>query len=172
MPWGFSIHSSVDSHDILYGMKKIIRKIARKLRGFTLIEILLVVAAIAILAGIVIIAINPAKQLGSARDAGRKSDVNTILNAIAQYSIDNQGTLPPTLTTTPKEGCVTGSVSCAGLLDLSVLTASSKYLGALPRETGATTTNGIGYVISKTVNSRIQVSASFPEQTATITGMR
>ena len=153
-------------------MKKFLRKIARKLKGFTLIEILLVVAAIAVLASIVIIAINPAKQLGSARDSGRRSDVNTLLNAIAQYSIDNQGTLPPTLTTTPKEGCVTGSTSCAGLVDLSVLTASGKYLGALPREPRATTTNGIGYLISKTINARIQVSASFPEQTTTITGMR
>jgi len=60
-------------------------------RGFTLIEILLVIGLIAILAAIVIIAINPARQFAQARNTQRFSDVNAILNAVHQNMIDNKG---------------------------------------------------------------------------------
>ncbi len=62
-------------------------------KGFTLLEILLVVGIIAILAGIVIIAINPSKQLADARNAQRKSDVRAISDAIYQYTLDPGHTL-------------------------------------------------------------------------------
>ncbi len=62
--------------------------------GFTLIEILVVIGIIAILAAIVIIAINPARQFKQARDSQRTANVNAILNAIGQYTADNKGELP------------------------------------------------------------------------------
>lgn len=69
-------------------------------KGFTLLEILLVVAAIAILAGIVIVAINPGKQLADTRNATRQSDVKTISDAIYQYSFDHGGVFPSGIDTT------------------------------------------------------------------------
>ena len=132
-----------------------------------MIEILLVVAAIAILAGIVIVAINPGKQLGDTRNAQRRADVNTILNAIHQYTVDNKGTLPTTITTSSTAICKTGG-DCTNLINLSVLTDSEKYLTSIPYDPTGATTNSTGYFVYKSVNGRVVVSAPSAEQSATI----
>lgn len=149
-------------------------------RGFTLLEILLVVAAIGILAGIVILAINPGKQLGDTRNAQRRIDVNTILNGTYQYSLDNNGSLPTsiatgTCTAAVAEICkssVTSSL-CTGFVDLSVITVNEKYLVSIPIDpTDPTNATGTGYNIVKTVNGRLEVCAPRAEQGATISVKR
>ncbi len=147
------------------------KKLLQSQKGFTLIEILLVVAAIGILAGIVILAINPNKQLGDTRNAQRRADVTTILNAVYQYSLDNNGSLPSSITTTQTEICKTGG-TCTGLVDLSVLATNEKYLTSIPFDPTAATTNGTGYQIKKTANNRVTVVASNAEQSASITVTR
>lgn len=139
---------------------------AQTRRGFTLIELLLVIGIIAILASIVIVAINPTKQLGDARDAQRRSDVNTILNAVYQYAIDNNGSVPAGIGAVADEICKTGGTT-SGCVDLDALTGS--YLVSLPNDPQAGT-GSTGYTIVET-NSRITVAAPLAEN-ATISVTR
>jgi len=140
-------------------------------KGFTLLEVLLVVAIIGILAGIVILALNPTKQLADTKNSQRRVDVNTILNAVYQYALDNDGSVPASITSSPTEVCNTGG-TCTGLIDLSVLTASETYLVSMPNDPTGSTTNGAGYEISQSVNGRITVAAPDAEQGATISVTR
>ena len=140
--------------------------------GFTLIELLLVIGIIAILASIVIVAINPTKQLGDARNAQRRSDVNTILNAVYQYAIDNKGAMPGCLAAGSGGNiCVKGS-TCTGVTggcDLDSLTTS--YIVDIPKDPSGATGNDTNYDVSVT-SGRVTVLTPNAEQGQTISVTR
>ncbi|NCN07465.1 prepilin-type N-terminal cleavage/methylation domain-containing protein [Candidatus Falkowbacteria bacterium] len=144
-------------------------KIPPQLKGFTLLEILLVVVAIGILAGIVIIAINPNKQLGDTRNAQRRIDVSIILNAVYQFSLDNNGTLPLTINNTATEICLDDE-TCPSLIILSTDLVPN-YILSMPVDPSiiASVGEGVGYTIFKnSTTGRVTVSAPNAENSATI----
>ena len=54
-------------------------------KGFTLIELVIVIGILAILATVVVLVLNPAQMLAQARDSQRMSDLGSIKSAIALY---------------------------------------------------------------------------------------
>lgn len=58
------------------------RKSAQVLKGFTLVELLVVIAIVAILAAVVVLIINPLELTRRGRDAARLSDLSNLQNAI------------------------------------------------------------------------------------------
>ena len=72
-------------------------------RGFTLVELMIVIAIIAILSGIILTSMTGSKA--KSRDAARISDVNQIQLSLEQY-FDRCGQYPATLDPGTNNGCV------------------------------------------------------------------
>jgi len=80
-------------------------------KGFTLLELLIVIGILAILSTTVILVINPAQLLKKARDSQRISDLNTMKTAIAYYITE---TTSPSIGTTNKTFSDVATASCFG----------------------------------------------------------
>lgn len=147
----------------------------RKVEGFTLIEILVVVALIAILAAITIIAINPAKNFADARNATRNADVTTVLNAMSQYIAD-AGAFGADADTDAIPSCpATMELGAgAGVYDLDEGgRLIPTYIVALPTDPQGGTAAATGYeVCQQGASGRYQVSAPSAENGATISVQR
>ena len=59
------------------------------LKGFTIIELLIVIAILGVLAAALLVAIDPVEQLARGRDSGRKSMVNQLGRAMQAYYTTN-----------------------------------------------------------------------------------
>ncbi len=138
-------------------------------KGFTLIEVLLVIVIIAILAGIVIIAVNPARQISQSNNTQRDSDIRAILDAVQEYAIDNRGVLPSDITTTATEmGDADTEIDICSILVPTYLTE----MPVDPTDDDAAYTDctsyATGYNISKDSDGRVTVAAPSAELSETI----
>jgi prepilin-type N-terminal cleavage/methylation domain-containing protein len=170
-------------------------KLGRR-KGFTLVELLIVIAIIAILAAVVFVALDPLTRFQDARDSSRWSDVTSILSAVKIDQVDNGGTTVYGVrfdtsaaavgagteyhisAATTTSGCntncpnVAASDDCVNIQDL----VTEGYLVALPisptASTTAWTSTYTGYYLTSNTGGSITIAACSPENTASISVTR
>ncbi len=90
-------------------MEKKITKYHSGNKGFTLLELLIVISIIAILSVIIVIVLNPAEILRKSRDAQRISDLSTLKSALAIYATSSSSPQLDGTSGTPNDLCVGGA---------------------------------------------------------------
>jgi len=147
------------------------------MRGFTLIEILVVIGIIAVLAAVVLVAVNPARQFKLARDSQRTSNVNAILNAVHQNMAEHRGIFTCNNSAYEIADTPTRIKSGEAKADIAPCVIPD-YISSLPFDpslTGAkfisVTDYDTGYEISRDTNGRITASST-GELTASISVTR
>lgn len=124
-------------------------------KAFTLIEILLVIGIIVILAGAIIVAINPGRQLARTRDTQRINALNQYLSAITQNETEYgrftcasaNDTLPENMAT------ISTSTNDNGYVNLSCL-IGPQFAGDLPSDPLDNDPTGTGYTVQYNSSTR------------------
>ena len=110
------------------------KKWAQKQKGFTIVELLIVVVVIAILATITIVSFNGIQT--RARDSARDVAVKNIQTALEMYKEDNNGVYPNACGS-PNTGCNVPNLASALV---------PKYMSTVPNDPSSGV--NIGYVVS------------------------
>lgn len=166
--------------------------LAHSQKGFTIVELLIVVAVVGVLVGIIFAALDPTMRFQQARAAVRQKSVNDILSALIEYRSDHEGHYPGANIPNSGEvymlvdgmqkttGCddhnsacltdVTQDTHCMNIHDL----IDQEYLSSMPVSPtgkvvwdsgGNAGDNGSGYTVSVDTEGKVTVRACENEAT-------
>lgn len=123
----------------------------KKNSGFTLLELLIVIAILAVLSVALVLVLNPAETLKKSRDAQRISDLSTLKTAIGLYL---------TTTTTPLLNNVASNVGCkATASGVRAVGGAEKVYYSYPSDApGANITDAT--IDGTTTTPKVQVTAA------------
>lgn len=132
-------------------------------QGFTLVELLIVIAVIAILASVAFVAIDPATRINEAQNSERWSAVNAIMDAFLEYTVDNDGSYVTgvaadgTVHMVASAPAVCGTCSVDQCTDFDEL-ATGGYIASLPTDPDGWA-EGTGYSLSVAANGIVTVTS-------------
>ncbi len=129
------------------------KDIVKQKKGFTLLEVLLVLALVGLLLAITLVTFDPIGQIAEARNNQRNTDILRIESALTQYRLQ-EGSYPTGITRNHQEICDPDASTCAGYIDLSSLVPT--YLNLIPQDPeDDDNTGGSGYSIAVDNNANI-----------------
>lgn len=109
-------------------------------KGFTLIELIIVIGILSVLSTVLIATLNPMAQFQKSNDAKRKSDLGQIQKVLEQYYQDNTGKYPRSSTISdtcgsPPTACPYRIVSSDAVNPVKEWgTAWTPYINVLPKD--------------------------------------
>lgn len=116
-------------------------------KGFTLIEVLLVIVLIGILISIGLVTFNAEARFIDTRNDTRKIHIQTLESAITQYKLQ-EGNYPTGLSRNYQEICDPEATDCIGFFDLKQFLVPN-YLQSIPQDPNdEDTTGGAGYSVA------------------------
>jgi len=150
--------------------------------GLTLVEILVMVGALALVLVLTFIALNPGRRFAESRDAARRKDARAVLEAVVGYVADNHGDFPSKIDSDAATIQVIGADTsgcdavCAGYPAATVIPSCAdltealvpKYLPKIPTDPGKGTSGDTRYYVNRTPGGRIEVGTCDPELSSAI----
>lgn len=134
-----------------------------KQKGFTLVEMLIVVTILAVLVATVVAAINPAKVIAEARNARRWGDVNATMTGIYRYVIENSSNIKQISTQEMQLGSATDGCNnnCPNALKecLDLSSTLKGFLPIIPTDPLVGTSERTGYSVKRDEFNVVTVNA-------------